>query len=365
MLRRKKKKEPKYTIKLTPEVWEKLPQLTKKQIAELLARLKQAEEEAEEWKKKYEELKGKLEPKEVKVLKEALKEKKKIEKRKELRRLALVPFAVVNGELKEIHPTFVPYGGGVIVGKNGKYKYFAGWEIQETEDGIYKSVNFLLKTDKKSKKVARISPSPSAPLSILEFPYLVQKILTGVYDAPIKKDGTLIEIPVTEESEIAYIQEIERLRQKIAKLEEEKEQVEAKMYEVSKKYQELMVENQKLKTELTLASYRADMATALSQDQAEKIKGMMRDYATLLNATMTAQVNEMLQRRMAWVLAEGNKILREELERAYGTSISDEVWNKIEARFNKMLERIMTSLPKMPIVPSPAPKPPKKEEGKK
>jgi len=32
MLRKKKKKEPKYTIKLTPEVWEKLPQLTKKQM---------------------------------------------------------------------------------------------------------------------------------------------------------------------------------------------------------------------------------------------------------------------------------------------------------------------------------------------
>lgn len=377
----KKKKVPKYTIKLTGEVWRRLPDLTKKQIAELLARLKQAEEERDELKKKLEEIKGKLEPEDVKVLKEALKQKKVLKKKKEKRKLALVPFAVVDGKLRQINARFIPYGGGLISGSKGVYRIFAGWELQESEDGIFKTLNFLLKKDKKDKQVVRLPPSPSADITILDKPYLVQKILTGVYDAPIMKDGTLVNMnpnPKNVKQDKAVLEVnrmlnkslneatkiIERMKQEKAKIEKEKEIVEAKNYELAKKYEELQVENQKLKNDLLLANYRADLATATSQDQTEKIKGMLRDYGTMLTSSMSAQVNEMLQRRLAWVLAEGNKILREELDKAYGTTIPDEVWSKIELRFNKMFERIMSSLPKLATV-TPKKSPPSPPKGGK
>ena len=346
---KKKKKEPKYTINLTPEVWQNIPRLTKKQIAELLARLKLKEDEAEKWKKKYKELAGKLEPKEVKVLKEALRQKQEIVKKKEKRKIALIPFLVVDNELKPFNIRFLPYGGGIVSGKRGAYKYFAGWELEESENGLSKSVNFLVKIKPKDKKIGRITPSPSADLGILNLPYTVQKITTGVYEAPIDKKGTLIEKgEITEDVK----QQIEYLKQKIAQLEQEKEQLQAYNYELGKKYEKLYVENNKLRNDLILANYRADMATVIQQDQTEKVKGMMRDYGTILTDAMDAQINEMLQRRLSWILAEGNRKLRTILEESYGKPIPDEVWEKVERRFNKMYDRVMSSLPKIPKEPS-------------
>jgi len=359
--KKKKKKTPKYTVKLSPEVWEHLPELTKKQIAELLARLKEAEEERDEWKKKYEELKGKLEPEEVKVLKEVLKQKEAKKREKELRRIALVPFRIVNKELRPIKINFVPYGGGVIRGAKGVYKYFAGWELEEGENGVYRSVNFLLKKDADGKRVVRLSPSPSAGIEVLDMPFLVHKLLSGIYDAPVYADGKLYPIfSQSKTSTTELLKEIEALQKRIAKLESEKETLMAKEYEARKKYEELLVENQRLKNELTLANYRADVSQAIAQDQTEKVKGMLRDYGAMLTSAMEAQVNEMLTRRINWILAEGLKEARKQLEEAYGKTIEDEVWSKVESRFRSMFDQIRVLVPKVIEKAPPAPK----EKGK-
>jgi len=355
----KKKKQPKYTVKLTPDVWQSMPKLTKKQIAELLARLKEAEEERDELKKKYNELAGKQEPEEVKVIKEVLKKKKSIKKEKEKRRLALIPFRVVDGELKPIKINFVPYGGGFISGSKGIYKYFAGWELDEGEDGIERSINFLLKMKPDSKKVVRLSPSKSLDISVFNFPFIVHKALTGIYEAPVNKEGKLIEVVENEQTRYGnteLIKEIERLKKKIAELEEVKENLMAKNYEASKKYEELLVENQKLMNDLSLANYRADMTQAISQDQTEKVKGMLRDYGAMLTSSMEAQVNEMLTRRMNWVLSEGLKEVRKTLEEAYGKTIEDEVWSKVEGRYRKMFDELRTIVPKQPAQKQAPPK---------
>jgi len=369
LLKKKKKKNVSYNIRLTPQVWQHLPQLLKKQIAELLAKTKKLEEENEKLKKKISELEGKKEPEEVKVLKEALKQKKVLEKKKEVRRIALVPFIVKKtkkgNELTPILIKAIPYGGGKFVGKKGTYKYFAGFEIEETESGLGKSINFLLKHDKKSKLVGRITPSPSADITIFTEPYMIQKMVSGIYEMPVKTDGTLIK---SESAELPpnYKAYIEQLKQKIAELEQIKEQLEAENYEINKKYQELTVENNKLKNELMLANYRADVSQAGYIEQAQKVRDLMREHAVLLTSSMEAQINEMLERRMNWLLANKTGELRKMLESSLGKPIDDEVWDKIENRFYNLFEKTKSMIPKQTtIVQQPVVKHEKKEGGKK
>jgi len=361
---KRKKKTPKYSVKLTPEVWEHLPELTKKQISELLARLKETELERDEWKKKYEELKGKIEPEEVKVLKEALKQKEILKRKKEARRIVLVPFKVVKNELKPVKINFVPYGGGIIRGAKSVYRYFGGWELEESEDGIYRSVNFILKKEPDDKKIVRLQPSPSAGIEVLDVPFLVHKMLSGIYDAPVYSDGKLHPMFAEQHSNPSpeILKQIEALNKEIAKLQSEKETLQAREYEARKKYEELLVENQRLKNELTLANYRADVLQALSQDQTEKVKGMLRDYGAMLSSAMEAQVNEMLTRRINWILGKGMRKLREQIEEAYGKTIEDEVWSKIETRFRSMFDEVRSLVPKLVVKPT-TPKP--TEEKKK
>jgi len=345
-------KKPTYNIKLTPEVWQQLPNLLKQQISELQARVHALEQENAELKKKIEEFKGKITPKEVKVLQKAIEEKKKLEAKKNLRRIALVPFAIKNTEkgieLVPIDIRILPYAGGKIVGKRGVYKYFAGWELEETENGLSKSVNFLFKTDKKSRIVARISPSPSASVGILDEPYLVAKLVAGTYELPIKVDGTLMKVYDTSNPQInAYI---ESLQQEIAQLRKEKEELEAHSYLIEKKYQELTVENNKLKKELALASYRADLAQAGYIQQTDKVMDLLREHGAILTSAAEAQLNEMLERRMNWILADKMKELRGELENALGKPIDDVTWGKIEDRFYTMLDKLKETV-KQPTVP--------------
>lgn len=362
----KKKKKVSYNIRLTPEVWQHLPQLTKKQIAELLARLKKSEERAEKLEKKIKELEGKIEPKEVKVLKEALKQKKKIEKEKEERSIVLVPYAIISTDkglqLKEMDIRPLPYGGGKIKGKKGVYKYFVGWEVCESENGLGRSVNFIFKTDKKSKSVGRIRPNPSADISILDEPYIVQKLKSGIYDMPIKADGTLMRETSIENLQNEYNTQIELLKQKLAELKKRIEDLEAENYEMSKKYETLLEENKRLGQQLALANYRADVAEAKSLEQTRKVMDVMREHSAMLSAAMEAQLNEMLERRMNWLLADKNRELRKMLEEAFGKPIDDATWQKIQNRFYTMVEKAKEMIPKREVI---KPSPTIKEKGEK
>lgn len=341
-----KKKE--YAIQLTPELLERIEPIVKKQLAELMAENQKLKEEIEKLKKEVKKEK----PEELKVLEGALVQKKKLEIEKRRRRVVWVPFVETpNKTLKPLNIVYVPYGGGEVIGSKGKYKYLVGFEQEEYENGLSSEVHFLVKTHPKAKTFARITPSPSISLpDVFSQPYFVKTLISGVFNSPVDVNGKTVEIIQEKSSLDAQVsQYIESLKQEIARLKEENERLASEKYSVDKKYQELLVENQKLKEELSLASYRADVAQALTIDQTRKVKEMIKDVATVLTPSMDSLLNQMLVERINWVLSEGLKTLRIDLAEAYGKTIEDEVWAKIEKRFRTMFEDITSLLPKEKI----------------
>jgi len=329
-----------YILKLTPEVWDRLPKLAQRQIAELLAENQELKQEIAKLKEKLKKEK----PQEVKVLEKAYVQRKQLEEEKRRRRVVWVPFfETPDKTLKPLNVVYVPYGGGEIFGQRGKYKYLAGFEQEEYENGLGSEVHILLKTHPKSTKFARIKPDPSITIAdIFDQPYFVKTLLSGVFNSPVdvkgKTVGTIIQNP-SMSAETNKI--IESLKQRIAELESEIETLESEKYSVEKKYQELLVENRKLKSELSLASYRADLNQALIVSQADKIKDLMRDMATIHTSALEGLMNQVIVERINWILSDALKNARSQLEEAYGKPIDEVVWEKVENRFKTMLSDIL------------------------
>lgn len=177
--------KPEYTIKLTPELWEKIDKLSKKQIAELLARLKLVEGEMDETRKEIKKLKGEIKPEEVKLLEEALIKKRKIESGREQRRFRWLP---------ERRTLAKSYDGKFFRGRFGSYKYLDALEEEESESGIGSTVNIILRRDENGvlkKKIKRLRiPTSFSMNEILSRPYVVSNLKTGIFVVPLYSDLT-------------------------------------------------------------------------------------------------------------------------------------------------------------------------------
>jgi chromosome segregation ATPase len=335
-----------YTIRLTPELWEQIPRLTQQQIAELLAENRELKQQIEKLKQEIKKEK----PEDIKVLETALAKKKQLEGEKLRRRVVWVPFAETPEKtLVPLNVVYVPYGGGVIVGKSGKYKYLAGFEQEEDERGLTSSVNILLKTHPKAKRFARVSPKTNLSLAdILNQPYFVKTLLSGVYNSPVNEKGEVVGEIYSVQSGLSNLNaQIEYLKQEIARLEEENERLRGENYSINKKYQDLLVENQKLRTELSLANYRADTTQALMLDQTQKVKDLLRDVATIHSSALESMVNLNLVERANWTLSEGLKKMREMIEQAYGKPIDEAVWERVRSEFRGVFSDVLTAATKL------------------
>ena len=362
----KRKKEPKYSIKMTPQMWEELPKITRKQIAELHARLKLAEEERDELKKEVKKLRGKLKPPELKLLEEALRKKKEIEKKLEQRRFRLIlekPVKVKSHDKK------------YFTGKFGVYKYLYAFELEEAPSGLGYTTNLILKKSPDAKNTSRKTTTLSLS-ELLEIPYVISNLKTGHYEAPIYSDGTPVFSPQNtmfngggSESDdskkakksaqkasvsvkqIDLVKQVEALMKEVSKLKHENEILQSKKYKAEKRVEELMSINEDLANKLALAAYRADLNQAISQSQISQVRGMMKDYALILSSAMSSEIDRRLTQKINMQLAKGLKEVRNQLEKAYGTSVADEVWDIIESRFRSMFTQMISLITKLqPLV---------------
>ena len=329
---KKKKKVPQYSIKLTPEVIKKLPDIAKKQIAELMARNYELQEELKKAKSEIEKLKGKLEPEEVKVVKKALKQKKVLEKLKEEKRVKLIlekPVKVLTYDKKHFR------------GKKGSYKYLYAIELQEYEVGY--AVNLILKRDKKSKETGRITTDLSLD-ELFDKPYVVSELRSGTFIAPIYSDGTVVAKvdagegnPSNKETlsidEEYYIKEISKRDEKIKRLKSE-------IYQLRKMKEMLTEEVDYLKNELELAKERAEWSKAISKSQLRDTADMMREYALMLKSLQQAEVNEHLAHEMSLMLSEAIRNLREDLRVKFGIPVDEIAFEKYFSQFKTLLGEV-------------------------
>jgi len=347
---KKKKKVPQYSIKLTPEVIKRLPDITKKQIAELMARNYELQEELKKAKSEIEKLKGKLEPEEVKVVKKALKQKKVLEKLKEEKRVKLIlekPVKVLTYDKKHFR------------GKKGSYKYLHAIELQEYEVGY--AVNLILKRDKKSKETGRITTDLSLD-ELFNKPYIVSELRSGTFIAPIYSDGTVVAKvdagegnPSNKETlsidEEYYIKEISKRDEKIKRLKSE-------IYQLRKIKNVLEEQVNYLKNELELANERADMSEAVSKSQVRKVRDIMREYGMMFESLQELEVNKHLAHKMSLMLSDALEKMREDFSQKFGIPAGELEFDKYFGWFRTLLNEVKeVSTPETKIV--------KKEEVKK
>jgi len=385
-------KEPQYTIKLSPQVWAKLPDLTKKQIAETLARETYYKQKYLEALERIRELEGKKKPEEIKMLEKALAEQKKLRKKKEGRRLKLIfpsSRSVCYYDMKPIKT------------KSGKiHRYIVGIEIEETESGTFRFLNFLTSENPAKvnlpKSIGRISPTPTISASdFFSIPFIVPSLKFGKVILPVYSDGTSINLewylkpvhPTTKSEDtkrkkrgkskskkeaeglptpvpvppVSMLSTIEAYQKEIAELKRKLEVSESRRLQAEKLVADLEEMNRHLEDELIIAKRRADAAWAKASSETKIVKNILGDYAGLLIDSMTSEVNRRLTQAENLRLAEHIRTLRSELEKAYGKPIDEEVWDRIEGKLMRWFSQAVKL--KQPIV---VPKPvERREETKK
>jgi len=331
-------KEPKYTIKLTPEQWARIPTLTKKQIAELHATVEFWKNKYEKTEKKLKELQGKLKPKEVEVLEEALKQKTQIEAEKRSRRMALIPFRVPrvsSWDEKEFRS-----------GKN-KYGYLWGIELEESKTGLSHTISFILKQKPKDKKIFVITPKPSMTIDdFFKIPYVISSFNRRHLRLPVYQDGTnaLAIMSNGGNPKLDARRLREAIAKDVAKLKERIEVLEAEKYQLEKQREELEMQVHKLKNELTVAKHRADLANALSMAEAEKIKGMATDMTKILGSGQTSEIDRRLTLGALFDIIEREEALRKRLTTIIGPPVAEvvaqRVRREVKEEFLSLLERV-------------------------
>ncbi|MCD6572273.1 MAG: hypothetical protein J7K62_03275 [Thermoplasmata archaeon] len=347
LFKSKKKKVPQYSLKLTPDLVKKLPEVARKQISELIARNNDLEEEIKKLKKEIDKYKGKIEPEEVKIVKEALNKKNEIEKKKESRRIKFILEKPVK---------ILAYDKKPFKGKKGTYKYLHAIELQEYDVGY--AVNLILKKDAKSKEIGRISTDLSLD-ELFNKPYIVSELKSNTFIAPIYSDGKVVsKIDKSEVSdsntvdtrEEYYIKELSNKDEQIKRLMSE-------LYQVKKVKNLLEEEVNHLRNELDLANERADMSKAISLSQMNQIKDIMREYSLVLSSLQESEVNKHLSHKLSLMLSDALERLRTDISEKFGISVDELEFEKYFGIFKAMLNEVkdvstpkITSIEKRPEV---------------
>ncbi|MFQ6068009.1 MAG: hypothetical protein ACE5KD_00540 [Candidatus Bathyarchaeia archaeon] len=352
-----------YVLKATPDLLRRVPSLVKKRLGMLESVVVKQKEDIESLKKEIEKLKGK-EDREEKILKDLLKEKTKIERTKKARRLRElfhgIPLPIVKTwDFKFFHD-----------GK--KYlKYLKGYEREETERG--EVTNLLLTDKRKSKDIYR--RETGLPFDLLfEHPEsFVSNVRSGVIRVRIDSKGVFHEpVGVASNPNPKTYKKIAEIKkeheQKVAELKQELNKAYSQLEKAKKREEKAQMRLKDMELSNNVNDFRADLSQGALASTLTKMKGMMRDYMTVLLSSQESEVNRVLTDRLNEMLITAFHTIKEKTGRELPEDVKELIREKVRAEFIDNLDILHELSPRKVevekrVLPTPKPKPPPKPEG--
>ena len=323
-----------YVLKVTPEVLRQVPAYLKKELGMKESIILRQKEEIDKLKKEIEKLKGKRETEEERVVKELLKEKIKLERMKEMNRVRTFLPSKLPVVIKTWDKKFF-----IIEGK--PLRFLKGWEYEETESGNV--VNLLLTHKKDSKEFWRKKTG-------LPWEYLWENPLTFVSDI---RSG-MIRVRIDSKGKFHAPEEIKDLggketykeilsmkkkyEDKVAELQETIGELRSELKKTKKREEKLLSKVMDLEMSNELNDFRGDINQSFTLATISKIRGMMKDYLSVLLSAQDSEVNRVLTERLNEILIDASAKMREKLGVEIPQELRDSIREKVRSEMVEALD---------------------------
>jgi len=346
-----------YVLKVTPELMRRVPTLVKKELGMKDSIIVRQREEIESLKKEIEKLKGK-EDKEGKILNQLLRQKSKIERSKKARRLREVFQGISLPLLRTWDFKFFHDGKKF-------YKYLRGIEKEETEKG---EVTNLLLSDGKTKDLFRRETGLPFELLFVNPESFVSQALSGVLRVRIDSKGIWHppeEIASNPNPKVyKKIAEIRKEHeQKIAELKQELNKAYSQLEKARKREEKAQMRLKDMELSNSINDFRADLSQGALVASLTKIKGMMRDYMSVLLSAQESEVNRALTDRLNETLIEAFHAVKAKLGKELPEDVKELIRERVKTEFIDTLDILHELAPRRVEVMKkelPTPKPPPK-----
>lgn len=323
-----KGEKPTYTVKISPEEWEKIEKVMKEYVTELEAEKLSLTRKIQELEKKVRELEGKEAPEEIQVVTEALKKKEAIEKAK--KRFRFIP---------EKKVTVISSGGDVFSSSDGKLPYLKAVELEETENGDF-CVNLILTDGKKS---GRLETTLSFD-QIFNEPNVVSKLCVGTVTVPVNSKGEELLKTSKREDLIGDLKRVSKYyEEEMSKLRKELELANARIGNLGKENETLKTIIERLGDEINILQHKLEVSDALMKALGVREREMQERNALLEISSRDMGIRSILALDEVNQLREAVEHLKNLIATAYITPPDEEtrqlVLGEVE-RISRMIEQL-------------------------
>jgi DNA-binding transcriptional regulator/RsmH inhibitor MraZ len=354
-----------YVVKVTPEILQKVPALLKKELGMKDAIILKQSQEIEKLKKEIEKLKGK-ESKEEAVVKELLKEKVKVEKQKNAKRLRLVFHGIPLPRIKTFDFKFFHDGKKAM-------KFLKGYEREETDKG--EVINLLLVPESNSKDLYRRETGLPFELLFINPESFVSQVLSGdirvridskgIYHAPEEIQEVEADPPTKKETYKKISEMRKEYEQKIAELKQELNRAYSEIEKAREREEKAQLRLLDAELGAKVNDFRADLSQSYVLMSVEKIKGMMKDYLNVLISSQESEVNRVLTERLNDILVDAFNSIKEKLGMELPQEVRDAIREQVRAEFLDTLDFLHELTPAKVEIEKKVTPPAKPEKGEK